>query len=265
MSSDDRKTRKDWSSAALLLAPSVIMHVMVVVLHTAVPANLVFHAFMVGAILAHGWSLRLGANALRHREGSLARPPDDGDARTRNVMAARAFWLMLAIGLGVYAACRAVSKPGEYIGVDKAALRATLDRFGVSRVGPMLAFAAYFSVVNAHVEEIFWRQLLRWRLRLRAGARTPRETANAATHADALSAVAYSAYHSVIIHMLMPPWFNLGIAFPFLAFMGSLLNRVADHPRLGVKVCAALHTGLDAATAFWILDIRFGWLDFLFP
>ncbi|KAH8055524.1 racemase/epimerase [Aureococcus anophagefferens] len=67
MSSDDRKTRKDWSSAALLLAPSVIMHVMVVVLHTAVPANLVFHAFMVGAILAHGWSLRLGANALRHR------------------------------------------------------------------------------------------------------------------------------------------------------------------------------------------------------
>ena len=81
MSSDDRKTRKDWSSAALLLAPSVIMHVMVVVLHTAVPANLVFHAFMVGAILAHGWSLRLGANALRHREGSLARPPDGGDQR----------------------------------------------------------------------------------------------------------------------------------------------------------------------------------------
>ena len=101
VSGESPKTKKkDWSSAALLLAPSVIMHVMVVVLHTAVPANLVFHAFMVGAILAHGWSLRLGANALRHREGSLARPPDGGDARTRNVMAARAFWLMLAIGLG---------------------------------------------------------------------------------------------------------------------------------------------------------------------
>ena len=266
---------QDWMSSALLLAPSAIMYEMCVVLRTAVPANLVFHAFMVSVILAHGWSLRVPANALRHREGSLAGQRaynEAADGSTRRFAERAAFWVMFAVGLLAYAVCRAVSLPDEYIGVDKPELRRTLDAFGVRTVCPMLAFAVYFSVVNAHVEEIFWRQLLRWRLRLRAtqhvGRRKPSDAArvdSACRHADALSAVAYSAYHSVIIANLMPPWFNLGVAFPFLAFMGQLLNRVADHPKLGVGVCVALHTGLDAATAFWVLDIRFGWLDFIFP
>ena len=42
-------------------------------------------------------------------------------------------------------------------------------------------------------------------------------------------------------------------------------NRVADSPRLGVDACVALHAGLDASAAFWILDLRFGFLDAAFP
>ena len=78
------------------------------------------------------------------------------------------------------------------------------------------------------------------------------------------SAVAYSAYHSVIISQLMPAWFNLCVAFPFLSVTGLVLNRVADAPKLGVGACVALHAGLDASAAFWILDLRFGWLDGVF-
>ena len=266
---------QDWASAALLLAPSAIMYEMCLVHVAAVGANVVFHAFMLVSILGHGWSLFHGSNEFKHREGSLAgrRATDAaGDAATRARMARLAGGVMFAIGMSCYVVCRALSSPDEYLGVNKPALRQTLDDYGVSDVGPMVVFAGYFSLANPWLEEIFWRQLLRWRLRLAAmpqvGNQKPTDAlrvAAACRHADALSAVAYSAYHSVIISSLMPPWFNLGVAFPFLAFMGHLLNRIADHPKLGVRVCCALHTGLDAATAFWILDIRFGWLDPLFP
>jgi hypothetical protein len=89
--------------------------------------------------------------------------------------------------------------------------------------------------------------------------------AAAARHADLLSAVAYSAYHLVIFSMLMPAWFNFGVVFPFLTLMGLLLNSIADHPSFGILVCIGLHSGLDAAAAFWTLELRFGWLDAFFP
>ncbi len=47
--------------------------------------------------------------------------------------------------------------------------------------------------------------------------------------------------------------------------LAHVLNRVADSPRLGVDACVALHAGLDASAAFWILDLRFGFLDGAFP
>jgi hypothetical protein len=65
--------------------------------------------------------------------------------------------------------------------------------------------------------------------------------------------------------MLMPPWFNFGVVFPFLTCMGLILNRIADHPNFGILHCIALHSGLDAAAAFWTLELRFGWLDSFFP
>jgi hypothetical protein len=65
--------------------------------------------------------------------------------------------------------------------------------------------------------------------------------------------------------MLMPPWFNFSVAFPFLALMGIILNAIADNPNFGILVCIGLHSGLDAAAAFWTLEMRFGWLDAFFP
>ena len=134
----------------------------------------------------------------------------------------------------------------------------------------MLVFSLYFSFLNPWLEEVFWRQVVRWRLRLAAasvcGKDCPQSRVKSACrHADVFSAVAYSAYHSVIISQLMPAWFNLGVAFPFLAGLAHVLNRVADSPRLGVDACVALHAGLDASAAFWILDLRFGFLDGAFP
>ena len=132
----------------------------------------------------------------------------------------------------------------------------------------MVAFSVYFVVVNPVLEEHFWRRVMRARLELdmlgplqRRGS-APR--AQLITQADAVSASAYSAYHSVIIASLMPPWFNLGVAFPFLVVCGLFLTKLVDHPRLGLRTAIAFHSGLDLATACWILDLRFGWLDHVF-
>lgn len=245
----------DWSSALLLLAPSAIMYALCVVHQMAVPANLAFHAFMLAAILGNGWSL------FRDRQKA------SGAVR----YAVFAFCAMFGIGVGAYLACRAASRPGEYLGVDKAGLRQTFEDYGVRRLPPMLLFAAYFSVFNPWLEEVFWRQMMRWRLRVLALRRAKlaagdvARSADAARRADLLSAVAYTSYHLVIMGMLMPPWFNFGVAFPFLTLMGLFLNSIADDPRFGILVCIALHSGLDAAAAFWTLDIRFGWLDPFFP
>ena len=267
---------QDWVSTALLLAPSCIMYRLCLVSETAVPANVAFHAFMLLAILGNGWSLFGRRNAFRHREGALAKTRygvdgaiDDAAVRRR---AAKSGVAMFGIGIAWYATCRACSAPDFFLGVDRFSLRRTLDGYGIDDQRRMLVFSCYFATFNPWLEEIFWRQMLRWRLRLRAAPRVgdlkpsdAHRVAAAERHADLLSAVAYSAYHSVIIARFMPLWFNVGVAFPFLAGMGFLLNRVADHPGLGVPVCVGVHAGLDAASALWVLDMRFGYLDSFFP
>ena len=140
---------------------------------------------------------------------------------------------MFSIGISLYFVCRFLSAPGEYLGVNRLELRQTLDEFGVDRLDRMLVFSLYFSFLNPWLEEVFWRQVVRWRLRLAAasvcGKDCPQSRVKSACrHADVFSAVAYSAYHSVIISQLMPAWFNLGVAFPFLAGLAHVLNRVAD-------------------------------------
>merc|ERR1719326_2638416 len=80
----------DWSSALLLLAPSVIMYQMCVVRQTAVPANLVFHAFMLCAILGNGWSLFHGRQTA---------------SRGAVMYATSAFFAMFGIGIAAYLFC----------------------------------------------------------------------------------------------------------------------------------------------------------------
>lgn len=217
-------------SAMLLTLPSVIMWLECVVRHDAIRACLTFHAFLAMALAAHGPLLR------RHDGATL--------------QALFAAFTMFAVGILVYLACRSSSQPGEYLGVPLQVLRATLETFGVSRPAPMLLFAAYFACANPVLEELFWRRLLRDRL------------ASTYTFPTSLCASAYAAYHSVIIAMLMPVSFNLGCAFPFLAFFGHFLSFVAD--RKGLATSVGIHAGLDLAAAFWVLDLKFGWLDFVF-
>jgi hypothetical protein len=240
----------------LLLAPSAIMYQLCVVRQTAVPANLTFHAFMLCAILGNGWSLFQGRQTAR---------------RGAVMYAIFAFCAMFGIGVAAYLFCRAISRPGEYLGVDKAGLRQTFEVYGVRSLPPMLLFAAYFTIFNPWLEEVFWRQMMRWRLRVLALRRAKltsgdaAATSSATKHADLLSAVAYSAYHLVIMGMLMPAWFNFGVVFPFLTLMGLVLHSIADHPSFGILVCIGLHSGLDAAAALWTLDLRFGFFDAYFP
>ncbi|KAJ1456662.1 hypothetical protein M885DRAFT_517059 [Pelagophyceae sp. CCMP2097] len=240
-------------SALLLLAPCGIMYRQCCVLRDAVAACLTFHAFLG---VAMGYEFRCLLRALT---------PQSAAKNQNGLRAGVGMWLF---GMVVYLLCRAGSKPNEYLGVDVPALRATLDDFGVRRPAPMILFAAYFSVCNAALEELFWRQCIPQRLRrdfgFDAAEAAPRGRLPKFSHADACCSVAYSAYHSVIISLLMPNWFNVGVAFPFLAAFGHTLACVRDDPKLGLRTAVALHVGLDLASTFWILDLRFGWLDALF-
>ena len=256
----------DVVGSVMTIGPSVIMGLTCLYLRQAITANLCFHAFMLFAILTSGWSLSGPKNRILHREGSFAELPMPQEKHR----ARRYGFAMFSVGVSLYFVCRFLSAPGEYLGVNRLELRQTLDEFGVDRLDRMLVFSLYFSFLNPWLEEVFWRQVVRWRLRLAAasvcGKDCPQSRVKSACrHADVFSAVAYSAYHSVIISQLMPAWFNLGVAFPFLAGLAHVLNRVADSPRLGVDACVALHAGLDASAAFWILDLRFGFLDGAFP
>ena len=264
----------DVLGAVMTIGPSVIMGLTCLYLRQAITANLCFHAFMLFTILTSGWSLSGSKNRIMHREGSssslttaafsVEALPEKAQHRAR-----RYGFIMFSVGISLYFVCRLLSAPGEYLGVDRLEQRRTLDEFGVDRLDRMLVFSLYFSFLNPWLEEVFWRQVVRWRLRLAAATVCGKDchvsrVKSACRHADLMSAVAYSAYHSVIISQLMPAWFNLGVAFPFLAVMAHVLNRVADSD-LGVDACVALHAGLDASAAFWILDLRFGFLDGAFP
>lgn len=253
-------TKSSCLSAALLLAPSVVMYVKCVLHRQAVWACLTFHVFLCSVMV---WEYK----CLRRAVAKTSK---------KSPNALKAFTFILTFGLVSYVFCRAISEPGEYLGVSIPQLRRTLDGYGVSDPAIMIVFALYFAVFNATFEECFWRQCMPTRLRRDfltffhhghhgSHTSTPKSEKRLAwLGADALCSSAYSAYHSVIIATLMPPWFNLGVAFPFLALFGHALAKVRDDPRLGLRTAVALHVGLDLASACWILDLRFGWLDPIF-
>ena len=56
----------------------------------------------------------------------------------------------------------------------------------------------------------------------------------------------------------MPAWFNLGVAFPFLAGSRTSSTGSPDSPRLGADACVALHAGLRRVGGVLDLDLRFG-------
>lgn len=218
-------------SGALLALPSAIMWYECVVCTNAVRACFVFHVYMLVVLAAYK---------------SMAWP------RGRKEAPWTGFGSMLSVGLAAYGFCRAASAPGEYLGVPLGQLRITLESYGIRRPGAMTCFAAYFAAANPVLEELFWRRFAR--SRLAALVKT--------TPADVLAATAYAAYHAVIIATLMPLWFNILIAVPFLVLFGQILALVCD--RHGLCTAVAIHAALDAAAAFWILDIRFGFLDDFF-
>ncbi|KAJ8612570.1 hypothetical protein CTAYLR_007208 [Chrysophaeum taylorii] len=226
-------------SAILLTMPSVIMWFECVRSTRAVRACLVFHLFMAIALVFH-------------RGGEVRR---SGAADPRPVGSFAAF---LAIGLALYLCCRAASSPGEYLGVGLESFRDTLDAYGVDDPFKMAVFAVYFSTINPILEELFWRTVLRARLARDYDAKQA-PPFFLGSPSDALAASAYAAYHAIIIANLMPPWFNLGVAFPFLVAFGQALAFVVD--RKGLSTAIALHAALDLSAACWIYDLRFGCLD----
>ena len=224
--------------SALLAVPTLVMVEACIVQRNAMRAVCLFHVYLL-----------LVAVAFRIRKTSASvRPLSPRRTRRRTELAA--FAGMFAFGVVTYLFCRYLSKPQEYLGVNLTVLRTTLDDFGVRGQKSMLLFAVYFALANSFLEETVWRGTFR------------RLTKKSYSSSDALVSAAYAAYHNAIIVNLMPPWFNLLVAFPFLAFFGLLLTKVAD--KKGLWTAIALHAGLDAATAFWVLDIRFGYLDPLY-
>lgn len=232
---------KQARSGILLLTPSIIMWGECVVRTNAVRACVIFHAYMALVLLM---SHHKAALLKRHRHSKES--PMTG------------FGLMLAIGLVAYILCRSASVPGEYLGVPLTELRQTLEIYGIRNPVAMIAFALYFAVVNPILEELFWRHFARARLVEEYCTNLP-ILCWGSSPADALAASAYSAYHSVIIAMLMPAWFNFLVAFPFLVAFGHGLSLLAD--KYGIRTAIAIHSGLDLAAACWILDIKFGFLD----
>lgn len=115
----------------------------------------------------------------------------------------------------------------------------------------MVAFAAYFSFVNPIAEELFWRAFLRSEL-LSSGAR--------GDYATLVVAFLYASYHLIITGSLMPLWFSIFLAFPFLFIFGLKLQWIANS-RHTLLTAIGIHSGLDFAAAAWILDLRYGWLD----
>lgn len=236
-------TAQAWSGI-LLLMPSVIMWRECVLRSNAVRACVIFHAYMVMVLL------------MNRNKRPAPEPP-----RQSKEVPVTGFGIMLAIGLVAYIFCRSASVPGEYLGVPLNELRQTLELYGIRSQVAMTAFALYFAVINPILEELFWRRFARARLGEEYSSKLPLLSWGSSP-ADALSASAYSAYHSVIIAMLMPAWFNFLVAFPFLVAFGHALSLLAD--KHGIHTAIAVHSGLDLAAACWILDIKFGFLDSYF-
>lgn len=225
------------------LAPTVLMWYFCVVLKLAIPAVFAFHALMLTLML--GFCLAFGVDI------STLLPSAEEIRRT--IGYCRRSFLSISIGgVAIYIGCRSGSAPGEYLGVPLGTLRELIDLFGIHAPPlPYVFFAIYFAVVNPVLEEVFWRTFLHRELR----ADRPL--------AKVLLAHDYALYHLFITSSLMPHWFSVFCAWPFLIVFGLALDRVARDERLGVVTAIGVHAGMDLAAAFWIMDLRFGWLDFL--
>ena len=136
--------RRGWKSAFMLLGPSAIMWVYTQRQQRACFACFVFHAFMAAVLIYHRG--RALPAATRESAAQPPRGPSNGasparvpDEVQRQAGVSRAaFFAILAFGLSVYVVCRSTSAPGEYLGVDLAVLRATLDGFGASSVSNVM-------------------------------------------------------------------------------------------------------------------------------
>ena len=215
--------------AALLVVPTLIMIEACCWKQSAMRAISLFHVFLFAMVVFFGRRRRIDRRHVLRAVGAAV--------------------AMFVVGVLLFLLCRSRSAKMEYLGVPLERLRETFHKFGVRHEKSMVAFGVYFSVVNPVLEESVWRCAFR---RLTK----PFYAAN-----DALVAAAFAAYHNAIIINLMPPWFSILVAFPFLVTFGLLLSHIADKC---FPTAVGLHIGLDAATAFWVLDLRFGYLDSLF-
>eukprot|EP00302_Diacronema_sp_CCMP2436_P042599 CAMPEP_0180011448 /NCGR_PEP_ID=MMETSP0984-20121128/16381_1 /TAXON_ID=483367 /ORGANISM="non described non described, Strain CCMP 2436" /LENGTH=279 /DNA_ID=CAMNT_0021933521 /DNA_START=117 /DNA_END=957 /DNA_ORIENTATION=- len=178
--------------------------------------------------------------------------PTLADVR-RNLAVCRLSFISISVGgVAIYMGCRSGSAPGQYLGVPLAELRQLIDAFGIHEP-PLqsVGFAIYFTIFNPLLEEVFWRTFLY------------RELGAERMCAKVLLAHNFSVYHIFITSSLMPLWFAIFVGYPFLVGFGLALDRICRDKRFGVVTAIGVHAGMDLAAAFWIMDLRFGWFDFL--
>ncbi|KAG8470651.1 hypothetical protein KFE25_009072 [Diacronema lutheri] len=238
-----RSARRAALAHVIALLPTVLMWFFCVVLRAAIPAVFAFHACMLLSMLAFCALYRLDPWGL---------VPTRADVR-RNLAACRLSFVSISVGsIAIYLGCRSGSAPGEYLGVPLSTLRALIELFGIHEPPlPYAFFGLYFTLANPLLEEVFWRTFLHNEL----GAERP--------WAKALLAHDFALYHLFITSSLMPHWFSFCCAYPFLVGFGLALDRIARDERFGIVTAIGVHAGMDLAAAFWILDLRFGWLDIL--
>lgn len=236
--SSPRSPRRAALAHVLALLPTILMWYFCVVLQAAIPAVYAFHACMLSTMIAFCALYRLDFWQF---------VPTRADVR-HNLTACRLSFVSISVGgIAIYVGCRSGSAPGEYLGVPLVTLRGLIELFGIHDPPlPYVFFALYFTVVNPLLEEVFWRTFLY------------RELGGERRWAKALLAHNYALYHLFVTSSLMPHWFSVFCAYPFLVGFGLALDRIARDERFGVVTAIGVHAGMDLAAAFWIMDLRFG-------
>ncbi|KAJ1624185.1 hypothetical protein T492DRAFT_1049123 [Pavlovales sp. CCMP2436] len=244
---DKAQPRLSWSRAALAhvisVLPSVPMLWFCVMVKDAILAVYAFHACMLFSLLGFCALFQLDPRTF---------VPTLADVR-RNLAVCRLSFISISVGgVAIYMGCRSGSAPGQYLGVPLAELRQLIDAFGIHEP-PLqsVGFAIYFTIFNPLLEEVFWRTFLY------------RELGAERMCAKVLLAHNFSVYHIFITSSLMPLWFAIFVGYPFLVGFGLALDRICRDKRFGVVTAIGVHAGMDLAAAFWIMDLRFGWFDFL--
>lgn len=233
-----RSARSVSLAHVIALLPTVLMWFFCVVLKAAIPAVYALHACMLASMLA--FCALYGLDFGRYL-------PTRADV-AQHLTACRLSFASVSVGgIAIFIGCRSGSAPGEYLGVPLPTLRALIDLFGIHDPPlPYLFFAVYFTLVNPLLEEVFWRTFLH------------RELGGERAWAKALLAHNYALYHCFVTSSLMPHWFSIFCAYPFLVGFGLALDRIARDERFGVVTAIGVHAGMDLAAAFWIMDLRFG-------